>query len=225
MHFADFQFGLSLVNLRVYLLFYALVVFVVVNIEIDFVLFEFAFKFEILLSGLGLAAQRIDLLLNFVDKLICRVEIDRSLFEFALRFRSLRAEFGNTCRFFENLTTVARLCRHDFGNSALSYDGITFLADTGVVEKRDDVAHTNAIVIYVIFRKSASVKFSRDNHFVERHRRENMLVGVVERERHFAIRHALTLFRTCENNVLHVFAAQRFRTLFTERPTDSVGNV
>ena len=67
MHFADFQFGLGLVNLRVYLLFYVLVVFVVVNVEIDFVILEFAFKFKILLSGLCLATQRIDLFLNFVD--------------------------------------------------------------------------------------------------------------------------------------------------------------
>ena len=38
-----------------------------------------------------------------------------------------------------------------------------------LLKKGNDVAHTNAIVIYVVFAKSASVEFTSDNNFIERH--------------------------------------------------------
>ena len=185
--FSDFEFDLRFAYSGVYLFLYGLIVFVVVDVKIDFVLFEFVFKLEILLCGFGLTAQRIDLLLYLVDDLICDFEIGGGFFKFAFRFGTLRAELGYSRRFFEYLTAIAGFCRHNLGNPALSDDRIAFLAYAGVVEKRNNVAHTHAIVVYVIFGKSASVKFSCDDHFFKRHRGKNVLTAVVEGERNFAI--------------------------------------
>ena len=225
MHIFELQLFLSGGETVVYPLFYGLDVLIIVDIKIDLIELEFVAKFKILLCGLCLLAERIDLTLDFRNDVVCRLQVCGGLFKLVFRLVALRTELGYSCRFLKDMASIVRFCGHNLRNSALTDDRIAFFADTGVSKESNDIFHTAAGFVDIVLAESRTVEPSRYDDFVIWKRRKNMLSFVVESERHFAIGHTLTFFCARKDDVLHIFAAELLCTLLAKRPSYCVRNV
>ena len=132
-------------------------------------------------------------------------------------------KLNNADRLVKKFTAFLRLATQDPLDLSLTNDGITFLTDTGIIEKFIDIFQTARRTVEQIFTLTRTVDTSGDRHFLIINRKQ--MIRVVHRDRYISITERLTVLCSCKDNVLHARTTQLLGTLFTKYPADRIGNI
>lgn len=136
-----------------------LVVFVTINKVIDFGVFKFLIKSVVLFGRAGLFCQRFKPKFKFVQNVFYARKAFVGAVEFSFGLVLLRLEVGNARCFFKDAASVDGFRLNNLRDATLPDDAVTFAADTGVVQKRDDVFKAAFLLVDKIFADAASVDF------------------------------------------------------------------
>ena len=137
-----------------------LVVFVTINKVIDFGVFKFLIKSVVLFGRAGLLCQRFKPKFQFVQNVFYARKAFVGAIEFSFGLVLLRLEVGNARGFFKDAASVDGFRLNNLRDASLPDDAVTFAADTGVVQKRDDVFKAAFLLVDKVFADAASVDFS-----------------------------------------------------------------
>ena len=132
-------------------------------------------------------------------------------------------ELHDTRRLVEQLPPFFRASAEDPVDLALPYDGVSFLADTRIVEELVDIPESAGAPVDFIFTLAGTVESSGYRHLIEFDGKN--MVGVIQRDGHMGKPLGLSQLRSRKDNVLHGTAAQLFCALFPQNPPDRVGDV
>ena len=178
---------------------------------------------QIFLRRCRLLAQRLHLQLQLRDLIVDAHQIFLGALELALGFLLAVAEFGDTCRLLKDLPAIAALDGQYLVDLALTDDGISLTAHTGVHEQLVDVLQAHGLLVDVILRFTAAVIAAGHRH-LRLVPVEDML-GIVDDQRHLRKAHLAALFRAAEDHILHLGAAELAAVLLAHDPADGIGNI
>ena len=178
---------------------------------------------EIFLGLSGLLLQRSDLTGDLTEDVVDADKIRLLILELFQGGCFSPLEFHDACRFIEELSAFLRFAAEDLLDLSLSDNGIAFFSDSRVIEKLVDVAEPAAPSVELILAFAGAIKLSHDRHFVRV--KIELPVGVIQRDGDHGESDRLPVFRSGENNVLHIAAAQRLGALFSENPADRIADI
>ena len=178
---------------------------------------------QIFLGHVGLLLQRRQVSFQFIQHVQNAHEVFVGLLQPSLGLFLARTEAADARRFLENNAPVLAALAEDGVDAALTDHRIAFLAHAGVAEEIDDVAQTAGSAVHQVFAVAAAVHAAGDRYFVKGH--VQLMIGVVEHQRDFAVVERLALFGAVENNVRHAVAAQALGALFAQYPAHCVADV
>ena len=198
-------------------------VFVGIDIGIHLQIFELTFIFQIFFRIFRLFLKRTHLPLNLRHNIVDTHQVFPRALKFSFRLVLSAFKLCNSRRLFKHCTALFWLFVDNLADLALPDNRIAVLADTAVEKKVGDIFKPTSVFVYLIFTFARAIKFSCDTKFVIRNVEKS--VGVIECQRHLAVRKTPSFFRAFKDDVLHIVTAKRFCALFTKHPTDGVGNV
>ena len=169
--------------------------------------------------------QGLYLCLDHAENIADTGHIVFGLSQLSLRLVFLVAVLGNTRSILKNGATLLALTRDHLGNTALTDDGITVTADTGIHKQLVNIAQTASTAIDKILTLARTVVAAGDRDLVVGAIQALLVVAVVQGDGNLRIAHRLTAVCTAKDNVLHLGASQRLRRNFAQDPTHRVRNI
>jgi hypothetical protein len=201
---------------------------VVVREQGDFVFAELVGELLEFLRLFDLVFQGFDLALHFEEDVLDAREVQVRLFELSLGLDLALLVDGRAGRFLEDLADVFRFRVEDPVDLALLDHRVAATAETGGREKADDVFQTAWLLVDQVFALAVGVEAAgqRDFRFVAVFgRRDRVVLGVVEDERHFRHAEGFAAFGAGEDDVGRLLAAQVLGVLFAHHPAHRVDDV
>ena len=129
----------------------------------------------------------------------------------------------NAGGFVKKLSSFFRFSAEDFINLALADDGIAFLADTGIIKKLIHILQSHRRTVHQVFTLPGTVNPPGNGDFIKLD--GELVIPVIQCDRHIGIAHGLTDFRTGKYDILHGSAAQLFDALLAQNPADSIRHI
>ena len=129
-------------------------------------------------------------------------------------------ELDNTDCLIKEFSAVLRLVAQDLVDLALPDDGITFLADTRIIEKLMDIPQAAGRAVHEVLCLAAPVDPSGHRNFLIICGK--LVVGIVQRDRDIGISHRFSRFGPGKDDVLHRGASELFDLLLSQHPAHSV---
>ena len=183
----------------------------------------------------GLALQRIELAGDFFQNVEHARQILPRALQFRLRQTLARFEFADAGGFLDDGAAILRARAENLADAPLLDNGVALRAEAGAHEQVLNVAQTGQVAVDQVFAFARAEKAARDGDFGGRGLRAAGLrmcrVGVFVSggidQRHGDDGHAsgLSVARSGEDHVFHAGAAQTFRRLLAEHPTDGVTQI
>ena len=130
--------------------------------------------------------------------------------------------FGDSSRLFKNVTAFITLLGNHLSDFALSDDGITVSADTGIHKELMNVLAQTRFLIDEILRVTVAETATCHRYLVIRRIQSEFRVCVIKADRYLGVAHLTTCFRAAEYDVFHRSTADISRGNFAEHPTHSV---
>ena len=212
LHQGLFRFGLLLMELVV-----------AVNEQPDIQLLEAFAEGQIFPCHFGLLFQRHQMGFQLIQHIQHAHQIFVRMLEAVFRFLLAGTETVDACGFFKNDTPILTPLAEDFVDTALTDDGIAFLANARIPEQLNDVLQAAGRAIHLVFAVAAAVHPAGDADFLIFHRQ--LVIAVIKNQRHLAVVHGLALLGAVEDNILHAVATQGFGTLLAQHPAYRVADV
>jgi hypothetical protein len=125
--------------------------------------------------------------------------------------------------FLEDRATLLGLRRQDLVDLALRHDRVAGPADAGIHKKLVDVLQAAGLAVEEILALPVAMNAAHDLDLVKF--AAELLLAVREQQRYFTHLRRLACVRALENDVLHLTAAQRLRTLLAKHPADRVRDI
>ena len=181
--------------------------------------------FKILFRFAAVSFQRPDSAFQFACNIIQanKVFIGRRQLFFCLIF--FISVFGDPSRFFKDIPPLLTFSRKDFGDFALSDDGIAVPADPGIHKQFMHVTEPDRFAIDKVFAFSAAVIPPRHRDLIIGKIHPVRAAAVVKRDGNLGKAHRFSPVGAAENNVLHLCAADIFARYFTQNPTHRIRNI
>ena len=132
-------------------------------------------------------------------------------------------EQRNSRRFLEYLAALSAPCVDDLRNASLPDYGIPVTTQSRAHKQLLNILQAGLLSVDKVLALARAVKLSRNENLVRVDVQRP--VGVVHGQRDLRESHRLALNSAVEDNVLHFFAAQRFRALLTHYPAQGVAYI
>ncbi len=175
------------------------------------------------LGLLRLHTQGFHLQFQLVDLVVDAHQILIGTGELTLGLLLAVAEAGNAGGLFKDLAAVGRFDGQDLVDLALTDDGITLAAQTGVHEQLVHVLQTDTAAVDVVFTFAGAVIPAGDHDFTLIQIED--MFRVVNDQTDLGKAKALSFFGTAEDDVLHLGSAQSLGGLLTHDPADGIRNI
>ena len=191
--------------------------------------FELVENFFVPARLTGLTLQGNDLAFDFFDDVGQAHQILLGVFELAERFFFLVLVFADAGSFLENHAPVVGMGAEDLVNLALCHHRIAGPANAGIHEHLLDVAKPALGFVQQIFAGAVPVHAAGHCDFgeikIDARQRNQLRIHVGKSQVDFGKADRFAAVGTVENHVGHFGAAQRFGGLFTEHPTNGIGDI
>ena len=171
----------------------------------------------------GLAFERAQLAAHFAQQIAEAQQVAFGRFEAALGLLLALAELQDARGLFDDRPAIFGTRVQHRVELALPDDDVLLAADAGVGEQILDVEQAARRAVDHVLGFTGAEQRSRDRDLGELDRQQ--MRGVVDRERHLGATERGTVGGTGEDDVVHLGAAQRSRTLGAEHPRDGVDDV
>ena len=190
---------------------------------------EFVENFFVPARFTGLALERNNLALHFLDDIGQPHQILLGVFELAERFFFLMLVFANTGGFFKNHPPVVGMRAENLVNLTLRHHRIARTPDTGIHEHLLNVPEPALSFVEQIFAGAVPVNPARHGDFseikIDARQGNEFRINVSKSQIHFRHPDGFATFGAVENHVGHFGAAQRLGGLFTKYPADGIGDI
>ena len=174
-------------------------------------------------GDLGLPAERLELAAQLRGQVGQSGQVGLHRLELAKRLLLALAVLEHTGRFLDEAAAILRTRLQDRVELALSDDDVHLATDARVGEQFLDVQQPGRVAVDLVLARAVTEHppGDRDLGVVDR----QGAVGVVDRQGDLGAAERRARCRAGEDDVFHLAAAQRLRTLLAEHPGDCVDDV